>query len=171
MSYLLSTLRASTPERHQLAVRGLRDGTFTITIAYRTDSEIRALVKNGDGHEYGVNLSDHGNFCSCKDALYRGVTCKHQIALCVFVLQQNEPAEDKIHLMWTDGTVLCGQDQPKRFWMNWTLNALNWRDIVCQSCVNRWLHPAEPTEEPCPNCGTYRLVSVSRDGVESDAAF
>src|SRR6188474_3076143 len=107
MSYLLSTLRASTPERHQAAVRGLRDGTFTITIAYRSDSEIRALVKNGDGHEYGVNLSDRGNFCSCKDALYRGVVCKHQIALAVFILQ-TEPAEDRIHLMWQDGTVLCG---------------------------------------------------------------
>jgi hypothetical protein len=142
MSYLLSTLRAATPERHQLAVRGLRDGTFTITIAHRSDSEIRALVKNGDGHEYGVNLSDHGNFCSCKDALYRGTTCKHQIALCVFVLQQNEPVQDKIHLMWTDGTVLCGQTEPKRFWQNWTLNALNWSDLVCQGCVQNWLKPA-----------------------------
>jgi hypothetical protein len=74
MAYLLSTLRASTPERHQLAVRGLRDHTLTITIAYRSETELRALVKNGEGAEYGVNLSDHGNFCSCKDALYRGVT-------------------------------------------------------------------------------------------------
>jgi hypothetical protein len=73
--------------------------------------------------------------------------------------------------MWNDGTVLCGHEQPKRFWMNWTLNALNWSDIVCQPCVDRWLHPTEPKEEPCPNCGTYRTVSVSRDGVESDAAF
>ena len=142
MSYLLSTLRASTPERHQLAVKGLRDGTFTITIAFRSDSEIRTIIRNGNGAEYGVNLSDRGNFCSCKDALYRGVGCKHQIALCVHILQQNEQPEDRIHLMWHDGTVLCGQSQPKRFWMNWTLNALNWSDIVCQACVHQWTHPA-----------------------------
>src|SRR3954447_22573314 len=108
MSYLLSTLRSASPERHQLAVKGLRDGTFTITLAHRTEAELRAIVRNGDGAEYGVNLSDRGNFCSCKDALYRGVVCKHQIALCVHILQQNEQTEDKIHLMWTDGTVLCG---------------------------------------------------------------
>src|SRR4029453_9797146 len=162
MSYLLSTLRSATPERHQLAVRGLRDGTLNITIANRTDSEIRALVKNGDGHEYGVNLSDRGNFCSCKDALYRGMVCKHQLALCVFVLQQSEPAEDKIHLMWTDGTVLCGATDVKRFWQRWTYNGLNWPD-VCQPCVNQWMHPTEPTEDHCPNCGTYRMVSASRD--------
>jgi predicted nucleic acid-binding Zn finger protein len=146
MSYLLSTLRASTPERHQSAVRGLRDGTFSFTIAFRSQTELRAIVRNGDGHEYGVNLSDHGNFCSCKDALYRGATCKHQIALAVYVLQQNEPAEDKIHLMWSDGTVLCGQEQPRRFWQNWTMNALNWTDIVCQACVQAWTQPHSKEE-------------------------
>src|SRR4051812_9399935 len=125
MSYLLSTLRSATPERHQLAVRGLRDGTFSITIACRTEEEIRALVRNGDGHEYGVNLSDRGNFCSCKDALYRGTTCKHQLALVVFVLQQNERSENPIHLWFPDGTAaLCGETHPKRFWQRWTYNAL-----------------------------------------------
>lgn len=142
MSYLLSTLRASTPERHQAAVRGLRDGTFTITIAYKTESEIRALVKNGDGHEYGVNLSDHGNFCSCKDALYRGTTCKHQLALAVHVLQQNEQPENPIHLMWQDGTVLCGATDVKRFWQRWNYNVFSWPD-VCPACVHTWTHPAE----------------------------
>jgi hypothetical protein len=124
MSYLLSTLRSATPERHQQAVRGLRDSTLSITMAFRTEEEVRALVKNGDGHEDGVNLSDRGNFCSCKDALYRGTTCKHQIALCVFILQQNKLAEDKIHLMWDNGTILCGATEVKRFWQNWTYNAL-----------------------------------------------
>jgi SWIM zinc finger len=147
MSYILSTLRASTPERHQLAVKGLRDGTFTITIAYKSETELRAIVRNGDGAEYGVNLSDRGNFCSCKDALYRGAVCKHQLALCVHILEQNEQAQDRIHLMWNDGTVLCGQEQPKRFWQNWTMNALNWSDIVCQACVDRWLHPAGESRE------------------------
>src|SRR4029450_541979 len=147
MSYLLSTLRSARPERHQLAVRGLRDHTLSFTVAFRSESEIRALCKNGNGQEYGVNLSDHGNFCNCKDALYRGTTCKHQLALCVFVLQQNEQREDRIHLMWNDGTILCGQSQPKRYWMHWTLNALNWSDIVCQACVHQWMHPTGESRE------------------------
>ena len=141
MSYLLSTLRSASPERHQLAVRGLYDGAFSTTIACRTETEIRALVRNGDGHEYGVNLSDRGNFCSCKDALYRGVTCKHQLALAVFILQ-TEPAEDRIHLMWQDGTVLCGATEVKRFWERWSMNALKWSDLVCQNCVHAWLTSA-----------------------------
>src|SRR3954468_17829073 len=116
MSCILSTLRSARPERHQAAMRGLRDGSYTITIAHRTDSEIRALVRNVDGHEYGVNLSDRGNFCSCKDALYRGVTCKNQLALAIHVLQQNEQAQDRVHLMFPDGTAaLCGETHPKRF--------------------------------------------------------
>jgi hypothetical protein len=49
--------------------------------------------------------------------------------------------------MWNDGTVLCGQSQPKRFWMNWTMNALNWSDIVCQACVQTWLHPSGENRE------------------------
>jgi hypothetical protein len=45
--------------------------------------------------------------------------------------------------MWNDGTVLCGRERPKRFWQNWTYNALNWTDLVCQPCVHVWLAPAE----------------------------
>jgi hypothetical protein len=142
MTYLLSTLREATPERHKLAVQGLRDGSLTITLTRQTDAEIRAIVKNGDGIEYGVTITEHGAFCSCKDALYRGVTCKHQLALCVFCLQKNETTEDRIHLMWNSGEILCGFTQPKRFWQNWTLNALNWSDLVCQPCVHAWTHPA-----------------------------
>jgi hypothetical protein len=143
MSYLLSTLRAATPERHQVAVRGLRDGSFTITITCRTEKEIRALVKNGDGKEYGVHLATYDNFCSCKDSLYRRSICKHQIALCVFVLQENERAQDRVHLMWQDGSILCGATNVKRFWQRWTMNALNWSDLVCQPCVHAWLASAE----------------------------
>ena len=142
MSYLLSTLRSATPERHQLAVRGLRDRSFSITITFRTESEIRALVKNGDGIEYGVSLTEHDAFCSCQDALYRGATCKHQLAICVFCLQKNEPTEDRIHLMWDNGTVLCGEKQPRRFWQRWTYNALHWPDVR-PTCVHVWLNPPQ----------------------------
>jgi len=43
MSYLLSTLREALPERHKLAVQGLRDGSLTITLTRQNDAEIRAL--------------------------------------------------------------------------------------------------------------------------------
>src|SRR5262245_55469996 len=49
---------------------------------------------------------------------------------------------DPIHLMWPDDTVLCGAVTPKRFWKNWSLNALNWPDLVCAQCVQVWLTPA-----------------------------
>ena len=142
MSYILSTLRAASPERHQLAVRGLRDGTLNITLAFRSDRELRALVKNGDGQEYGVLLSDRGNFCSCKAARYRGATCKHQLARCVFVLQQSEAAVDRIHL-WHPADVLplCGETHPKRFWQRWNYNVFSWTD-VCPACMHAWTHPA-----------------------------
>jgi len=55
-------------------------------------------------------------------------------------------AEDAIHLQWDDGHILCGVTQPKRFWVRWTLNALNWTDIVCQSCVHVWTHPSNGKE-------------------------
>jgi len=165
--YILSTLRAATPERHQLAVRGLRDGTFSIAIACRTETEIRALVRNGDGIEYGVNLSDRGNFCSCKDALYRGTTCKHQIALCVFVLQQNERVQDHVHLVFPDGTAaLCGETHPRRIWQRWTLNALNWSDLVCQSCVQAWLNPAGKL--PTTRAEHFALPADDRQAAEGE---
>ena|SRR2546423_185459 len=146
MTHLLAILRESTPERHQKAVHGLRDGTLTVSLTRQTDAEIRALVRNGDGIEYGVTLTEHGACCSCKDALYRGAICKHALAVCISRLQQNNPAEDRIHLMWSDGHILCGATAVKRFWQNWTLNALNWNDLVCQPCVHAWTHPTRAEE-------------------------
>src|SRR6267378_2784962 len=125
MTHLLAILRESTPDRHQKAVHGLADGSLTVTLTRQTDAEIRAIVRNGDGIEYGVSLTEHGAFCSCKDALYRGVTCKHIAAVCISHLQQNDQPDNAIHLMWTDGTVLCGERYPHRFWQNWNANALN----------------------------------------------
>jgi hypothetical protein len=141
MTSLLSILREATPDRHNRAVQGLKDGSLTITLTRQTDAEIRALVKNGDGIEYGVTLTGHGAFCSCKDALYRSRACKHAMAVCISRLQQHGPVANQIHLMWPDGHILCGAAGVKRFWLNWTLNALNWPD-VCPQCVYGWTHPA-----------------------------
>ena len=45
--------------------------------------------------------------------------------------------------MWETGDLLCGHTltPTSRFWRRWTLNALNWSDIVCQPCVATWTHP------------------------------
>jgi hypothetical protein len=48
-------------------------------IIRQSDCEIRALVKNGDGKEYGVTLTESLSTCSCKDALSRGGIYKHDV--------------------------------------------------------------------------------------------
>src|SRR5256885_2306388 len=116
MTHLLAILRESTPDRHQKAVRGLADGSLTVTITRQTEAEIRAIVKNGSGTEYRCILSDDHSVCSCGDAFYHGATCKHLLAVCISHLQQNDPAADRIHLMWSDGHILCGATEAKRFW-------------------------------------------------------
>ena len=45
------------------------------------------LVNNGEGTEYGVTITDGAITCSCRDALYRGVVCKHAVALALFTLR------------------------------------------------------------------------------------
>ena len=45
-------------------------------------------MKNGEGKEYGVTLIEAGMFCSCPDALYRGVPCKYGALLALSVLRR-----------------------------------------------------------------------------------
>ena len=54
-------------------------------------------MNNGTGKEYGVTLTETDVFCSCPDALYRGVTCKHATALALVILRmpQEEPTEER----------------------------------------------------------------------------
>ena len=40
-----------------------------------------AQVANGDGKSYPVTLTAVRSFCGCNDALFRGKTCKHAVAL------------------------------------------------------------------------------------------
>src|SRR3954463_9037944 len=138
MSLLLSPLREVSPDRHNRAVRGLRDGTLTVTLTIQSETEIRGFVTNGDGNRYGVCLTEHGAFCSCPDAMHRGLVCKHAVALCVRCLQQSAISENPIHLWFPDGTAaLCGETHPKRFWQRWNYNVFSWPD-VCPSCVQQW---------------------------------
>jgi hypothetical protein len=143
----LSLLRSCDPTRHSKAVAGLYDGSLTITLTYKSDSEIRTLVRNGEGTEHCLVITDRGNFCGCKDFAWRGVTCYHQIAAAVWCLQQAETPATPIHLWFPDGTAaLCGETHPKRFWQRWTYNALSWSD-VCPACVHTWTHPSETRDQ------------------------
>lgn len=138
-SFLLSPLQHVSLDRLQRAVCSLVDGTITLTITRQSATEIRALVRNGDGQEYGVTLTSSATSCSCKDALYRGVVCKHTVAVALHVLRTPQPAP--IHLMWRDGAVLCHAEQPARSWRwPWTGNVWNWPDI-CTDCKTTWQQP------------------------------
>ena len=64
-------------QRLQKAVEGLVSGAYTITVTEQSETEIRGFVANGDGKQYGVVLSEGQAFCSCPDAMYRKVVCKH----------------------------------------------------------------------------------------------
>ena len=44
-------------------------------------------MKNGEGTEYGVTITDGAITCSCRDALYRGVVCKHAVALALYTIR------------------------------------------------------------------------------------
>ena len=72
-SVMFNVLRQVSPDRLQRAVTALVENSARVTLTRTTDTEIRARVRNGEGHEYGVALTETGVFCSCCDALYRGV--------------------------------------------------------------------------------------------------
>ena len=55
---LVLTAQNVAADRLQRAVCGLADGSLTITLTRQSESEIRALVKDGNGKEYGVTLRE-----------------------------------------------------------------------------------------------------------------
>jgi len=97
--FVLTVLQNVTTERLQKAVNALAEASMAVILTRQTEAEIRALVKNGTGKEYGVTLTEAGAFCSCPDALYRGVSCKHVAVLALTVLRmpqvQEEPIEER----------------------------------------------------------------------------
>lgn len=84
---VFTVLQQVSTDRLHRAVNALAEGTMTITLTWHSEAEIRALVKNGEGIEYGVTLTDALTTCSCKDSLYRGVVCKHAVALALHVIR------------------------------------------------------------------------------------
>ena len=90
---VLSVLQHVSTDRLQRAVNALVDGSLTVTLTRQTEAEIRALVQNGEGKEYGCTLTEAGAFCSCPDSLYRGCVCKHAAVLALAVLRASQPQE------------------------------------------------------------------------------
>src|SRR5262245_11847551 len=91
--FVLTVLQQVSLDRLLKTVTLLAEGSVTVTLTRQTETEIRALVKNGEGKEYGVTLTETGAFCSCPDALYRGVRCKHNALLALTVLRRPQAAE------------------------------------------------------------------------------
>ena len=81
--------------RLQKAVEGLVSGAYRITVAQQSEAEIRGFVANGDGKEYGVVLSEGQSFCSCPDAMYRKVVCKHSVALALYTIRTPQMKAEK----------------------------------------------------------------------------
>src|SRR5262245_40862968 len=97
-SLVLTVLQHVSLDRLQKAVTALAATDLSVTLTRQTETELRALVKNGEEKEYGVTLTAEKTFCSCPDALYRGVTCKHvtAVALSVLRLPQGQEEEPQI---------------------------------------------------------------------------
>jgi predicted nucleic acid-binding Zn finger protein len=135
-SLVLTVLQHVSTDRLQKAVTALADSSLTMTLTRQTETEIRALVKNGEGKEYGITLTEAGVFCSCPDALYRGNVCKHATTLALAVLR-GEIKEAKstytIHLVSQEGIALCGvQNSPHVWkWPYWPEKA--WKES-CTEC-------------------------------------
>ena len=92
MSITNHTLARVDTERLQRGVEGLASGAYAITVTRFTDDEINATVANGDGKSYPVTLTAVRSFCGCNDALFRGKTCKHAVALALYAIRTPEAA-------------------------------------------------------------------------------
>src|SRR5262245_52798334 len=109
--FILTVLQHVSTDRLQKAINALVEGSLTMTLTRQTGDEIRALVRNGEGKEYGVTLTEAQVFCSCPDALYRGSICKHATTLALAMLRgdvKEAKSTRTIHLAMQEGMALCG---------------------------------------------------------------
>jgi len=81
---ILATVDCS---RLQKGVEGLTAGAYTITLTRLTEQEISACVTNGDNKTYNVTLTERKAVCGCGDSMFRGKTCKHAVALALYVIR------------------------------------------------------------------------------------
>lgn len=87
MSIEQYTLSRVDTERLQRGVEGLASGAYAISMARQNEDEISAFVSNGDGKQYSVTLTAMRAFCGCPDAMFRGKTCKHAVALSLYAIR------------------------------------------------------------------------------------
>lgn len=80
-------LAAASLDRLQRAVTALVEQSVSMHVTRQTSDELRALVTTDEGKDYGVTLTPTLTTCSCRDALYRGVTCKHAAVVAVQLLR------------------------------------------------------------------------------------
>jgi hypothetical protein len=147
---VLNVLEHVTLDRLAKATEALAHNAYTITFTTRSDTEIGAYVKNGDGIEYAVTLTATRAFCSCKDSMFRHTICKHTVAVALQALRT--PAEQPqvqrpiVHLMRLNASsVVCGEPYPERilYWP-WPESIVNnqtqWPEIsICPDCIrNRY---------------------------------
>jgi SWIM zinc finger len=167
---IVSAIRDVTPERLQKAVLGLCDGSLTVTLTRQADNELRGLVRNGDGKEYGVTLTEDCTFCSCPDALWRGTSpCKHAVALALHVLRtppqekpqekpastpapshfihihhdtkaEPTPAPQRVIHLVLNDHPLCGAQHPRHFWKWPHWPNTEWKE-TCTDCTAIRKHP------------------------------
>jgi hypothetical protein len=81
-------------KRLERAAEGLMSGAYEVVLSHRAEGEIRGVVRKKLGKAYGggavwmpynVMLTDTLTSCSCPDSFYRGATCKHCVALALYV--------------------------------------------------------------------------------------
>jgi hypothetical protein len=91
-----SILQQVEPSRLLKATEGLVNNVYIIIVTEQGEAEIRGLITNGDGTEYGVVLTEASTFCSCRDAMFRKGVCKHAVILALHAIRhpQATPAAE-----------------------------------------------------------------------------
>jgi len=150
MQYITNAFTHAEPSRLTKAMAGLMEGSLHISVTFRSESEIRAEITNGDQTPYAVCLTPERAFCSCKDAQYRQGkacqdsplllnSCKHALALAIWTLQnpaEEEDDESPIHYLRPDSTPWCGRagSHCDWAWMNYPQDTTTWSRPVCATC-------------------------------------
>lgn len=113
---ILERVATVDEERMLRALSMVGSGGYEVEIRHVTPVEVEGVVKKrlGKGfggspvyHPYLVRLSLTSASCTCPDALHRGVTCKHCVALALYSINHpEEPGERKpglsLRKMWTE---------------------------------------------------------------------
>jgi hypothetical protein len=135
----LPVLKKCDPVRLEKAVLGLLDQSLTVTLTHHTESEIRALVKNGDQVAYTVALTAESATCNCGDFTYRKTICKHLIGVCLSASHaaRQVPTPRMHHLQWSDGQTVCGDRTSPYAWVypTWRATMLDWPEC-CRACAD-----------------------------------